>query len=70
MPFFAKSPFLKSQVGNVYANALIGAGAPVSSLPSSVWKNFAMVQKGVSAGVAVTESALIAANGVREVFSL
>lgn len=36
--FLQNSLFLKTQVGNVYANALIGAEAPVSSLPSAVRK--------------------------------
>lgn len=69
MPFLQNSCFLKTQIGNVYANALIGAEAPVSSLPSLVWKTSPWL-KGVSVGDAVTESALMAANGIREVFSL
>lgn len=59
MPFLQNSLFLKTQVGNVYANALIGAEAPVSSLPSSHWKT-SLWLKGVLVGVAVTESALTA----------
>lgn len=50
-----------------YANALIGAEAPVSSLLG--WKT-SLWLKGVSIGVAVTESALFAVNSIREVFSL
>lgn len=59
MPFLQNSLFLKTQVGNVYANALIGAEAPVSSLPSSDQKT-SLWFKGVLVGVAVTESALTA----------
>lgn len=69
MPFLQNSLFLKTQVGNVYANALIGAEAPVSSLPPVVWKT-SLRLKGVSVGVAGTESAPIAVNSIREVFSL
>ena len=67
MPFLQNSCFLKTQIGNVYANALIGAEAPVSSLLG--WKT-SLWLKGVSIGVAVTESALFAVNSIREGFSL
>lgn len=59
MPFLQNSLFLKTQVGNVYANALIGAAAPVSSHPSSDRKT-SLCLKGALVGVAVTESALTA----------
>ena len=67
---FCKIPFFEDLGWEcIYANALIGAEAPVSSLPSLVWKT-SLWLKGVLVGVAVTESALIAVNSIREVFSL